>query len=135
MARPLKLRGRCCLALPLKGGTFFVTFRICTSAMAYVSPPLAGALFSCLPPPAGMPHLSPLPWREGTKGRGSSTSASPLFTPTLALPRQGGGDLVEWLSLEGEGTLLDGTTLPGEGTYVDGSPLEGRGNVVAWPLP
>jgi len=45
----------------------------------------------------------PLPWREGIKGRGTQSQsvarkyfwlcAMRIFTPTLTLPRQGGGDL------------------------------------------
>jgi len=34
--------------------------------------------------------LIPLPWREGSKGRGKIDA---LFTPTLVLPHQGGGEL------------------------------------------
>jgi len=38
--------------------------------------------------------ITPLPWREGTKGRGNQI----LLTPTLTLPRQGGG-VYPWISI------------------------------------
>jgi len=34
--------------------------------------------------------LIPLPWWEGSKGRGSTNK---VFTPTLVLPHQGGGNM------------------------------------------
>jgi hypothetical protein len=38
--------------------------------------------------------ITPLPWWEGMKGRGNQT----LLTPTLTLPRQGGGVYL-WTSI------------------------------------
>ena len=55
----------------------------------------------------------PLPWREGIKGRGTQSQSVErkyfslcgmrIFTPTLTLPRQGGGDLWSFRLDEGAG--------------------------------
>jgi len=76
----------------------------------------------------------PSPGGRGLRGGGPTRLHSlPNITPTLALPRQGGGDVCGWPSFEGEETFLDGTALPGEGTFL--SPLPSRERPICFPSP
>ena len=82
------------LALPLKGRELF------RSVSELVRPPFL---------------MSPLPRREGTKGRGNSLLRQPFSPPpwpspvegegTVLIPRQGGGNGYVGAPLEGEGTF------------------------------